>query len=212
MKTKLSRLPGWLQLAVFALLPAVAQAQFTFTTNNGALTLTAYTGSGGSVVIPAMTNGLPVASIGPYAFESSGLTNVFIGGEVTSIGQQAFYLCYGLRKVYFYGDAPTLAQSVYLSDGNLTNYYRANTTGWGASYGGFPTAPWQPSMPAAGITTYSNHPVVILPYLANTIGSNFVVQMSTSLASTNWVTVTNGVRFVGLQVTNASGTVFFRLQ
>ena len=38
----MSRLPGWLQLAVFALLPAVAQAQFTFTTNNGALTLTAY--------------------------------------------------------------------------------------------------------------------------------------------------------------------------
>ena len=36
--------------------------------------------------------------------------------------------------------------------------------------------------------------------------------MSTSLASTNWVTVTNGVWFVGLQVTNASGTVFFRLQ
>jgi len=49
-------------------LPTVLQAQFTFTTNNGAITITGYTGSDGVVVIPSVTNGYPVTSIGLTAF------------------------------------------------------------------------------------------------------------------------------------------------
>ena len=52
-------------------LPMLAQAQFTYTTNNGALTITGYTGSGGAVVIPAATNGYPVTSIGVDAFSKT---------------------------------------------------------------------------------------------------------------------------------------------
>ena len=48
--------------------PAVAQAQFTFATNNGTITITGYTGPGGAVTIPDTTNGYPVTSIGDYAF------------------------------------------------------------------------------------------------------------------------------------------------
>jgi len=51
-----------------AMLPAVAQAQFTFTTNNDAITITGYTGSDGTVVIPDTTNGYPVTAIADYAF------------------------------------------------------------------------------------------------------------------------------------------------
>jgi hypothetical protein len=35
--------------------------------------------------------------------------------------------------------------------------------------------------------------------------------MTTNLTSGNWVTVTNGIPFIGLQITNAPGTAFFRL-
>ena len=45
-------------------LPAAVQAQFTYTTNNGTITITGYTGSGGAVTIPGTINGLPVTSIG----------------------------------------------------------------------------------------------------------------------------------------------------
>ena len=45
-------------------LPVLAQAQFTFTTNSGAITITGYSGSGGVVVIPATINGYPVTSVG----------------------------------------------------------------------------------------------------------------------------------------------------
>ena len=49
-------------------LPVVVQAQFTFTTNNGAITITGYTGTGGDVTIPSSTNGYPVTVIGSGAF------------------------------------------------------------------------------------------------------------------------------------------------
>jgi len=75
MKTSFKRLlPRLLLLA----LPAAAQAQFIYTTNNGAITITKYTGSGGAVTIPSATNGLPVTSIGYEAFLGSGLTSVTI--------------------------------------------------------------------------------------------------------------------------------------
>ena len=84
------------------LLSGVAQAQFTFTTNNGAITITDYTGSGGNVTIPSSTNGYPVTIIGNNAFGAkTTLTNVTIPNSVISIGNQAFVGCHYLTNVVF---------------------------------------------------------------------------------------------------------------
>ena len=61
--------------------------------------------------------------------------------------------------------------------------------------------------PPLGITTVSSLPVVVWTASA----TNFVLQMSTNLASGNWVTVTNGVPFIGVQITNPPANAFFRL-
>ena len=87
-------------LCLFLLLPAVVQAQFNFITNNGSITITGYTGSGGAVVIPATTNGYPVTSIGGSAFYMRGfITSLTIGTNVTSIGSSAFENCTGLTNI-----------------------------------------------------------------------------------------------------------------
>lgn len=52
------------------LTPGVARAQFLFVTTNDSITITGYTGSGGDVVVPSEVDGLPVTSIGEYAFNS----------------------------------------------------------------------------------------------------------------------------------------------
>ena len=61
---------AWIAKLLLLLLlpPAVLRAQFTFTTNGGAITITGYTGSNSVVIIPSTTNGLPVISIGHLAF------------------------------------------------------------------------------------------------------------------------------------------------
>ena len=51
-------------LLLLLTLPAVVQAQFTYTTNNGQITITRYTGPGGAVVIPTTINGRPVTPYG----------------------------------------------------------------------------------------------------------------------------------------------------
>lgn len=85
------------------LLSVVAQAQFNYTTNNGTISITQYTGSGGIVTIPETIGGRPVASISWSAYSSStkltGVTRVAIPNGVTSIGHDAFYFCGNLTNI-----------------------------------------------------------------------------------------------------------------
>ncbi|HEV2454438.1 MAG TPA: leucine-rich repeat domain-containing protein [Verrucomicrobiae bacterium] len=292
-----------LGIAVLGLLSsAAAHAQLTFVTNNGAITITGYTGPTGAVIIPDDTNGLPVTSIaanafhlkgnvtsitlpdsitnigqgafqvcyaltninipgsvlsiGPFAvdgcnalttvtlgcglraigtnmfsesamntivipnsvtsigdlaFDRSGLTNIIISANLATIGSSAFSGSLRLRSLYFLGNPPGADATVFTGDTNVTIYYLPHTTGWSNTFAGIPTALWLPPLPPLGITSYSNQPVVILPYLAESIGKHFVVQMTTNLASGPWVNVTNGVPFLGVQITNAPSPAYFRL-
>ena len=75
-----------LPLLLLLALPALARAEdYTYSANNGTITITTYTGSGGSVTIPSTITGLPVTSIGGAAFYScTSLTSVTIPNSVTS--------------------------------------------------------------------------------------------------------------------------------
>jgi BspA type Leucine rich repeat region (6 copies) len=112
------------QLALLLLLmqPAVVQAQFNIITNNGTITITGYTGSGGAVTIPGMINGLPVTSIGTNAFYSStNLTNVTIPNSVTNIGDAAFTFCSNLTNVTLSTNLTSLGYLVFARCGSLSS-------------------------------------------------------------------------------------------
>src|SRR5205085_7790405 len=90
-------------LLLLLLLPAVGSAQdYTYTTNDGAIAITRYTGPGGIVTVPGTIDGLPVVSLGPNVFDGlASLTSVTIPEGVTNIGFQAFQNCYNLTNVTF---------------------------------------------------------------------------------------------------------------
>lgn len=95
-----ARLGSLLALAAMVSLPAVVEAQFTYTTNNGSITITRYTGTGGAVTISNTINGLPVTRIGDSAFfECTNLTDVTVGDGVTSIEYRAFWACSSLTNI-----------------------------------------------------------------------------------------------------------------
>ena len=161
-----------------------------------------------NVVIPNS-----VTSIGPSAFrECQGITNLLLSSSLTSIGTNAFDICYALTGIYFLGNAPSAPTNLFHDATHATVYYLPHTTGWTNRFGGAPTALWAPPIPAPGIALYSNQPVIFLPYLAESIGTNFQVQMTTNLGSGNWSVVTNVVQFIALQITNAPSPAYFRLQ
>jgi hypothetical protein len=110
---------GILITIIISALGTQAHAQFTFTTNSGAITITKYTGPGGNVIIPSMTNGLPVVTIGANAFwQCFTLLNVTIPDSVTNIGNLAFDHCIAMTNV-------TLPQSLKTIPGSAFSYCEA---------------------------------------------------------------------------------------
>jgi hypothetical protein len=110
---------SWLLLLLA--LPAVVQAQFTYTTSNGTITITRYAGPGGAVTIPSTINGLPVTSIGDFAFDGcNSLTSVTIGNGVSSIGNAAFYLCTSLTTITIPNSVTNLGNDAFAGCTSLT--------------------------------------------------------------------------------------------
>ena len=112
--------PLW--IAWLLLLPAAVQAQFTFTTNNGAITITGYTGPGGTMIIPDTTNGYPVTSIGDDAFyDCYSLTSVTIPNSVITIGLGAFTYCTNLTSVTIPNSVTTIGDQAFFYCSRLTS-------------------------------------------------------------------------------------------
>ena len=109
-----------LPLLLLLTLPAVVQAQFQFITNNGVITITKYTGSGGAVIIPSMTNGYPVACIQGYALSNCPFTSVWIPNSVTNIGEGAFASCPFLTNVTLPNSVTSIADSLFAHCPSLT--------------------------------------------------------------------------------------------
>jgi hypothetical protein len=173
-------------------LPELANAQLAYTTNNGAITITGYNGSAGSVVIPNSTNGYPVTSIGASAFGyRTTLTSVTIPDSVTSIGDEAFYWCSRLTTVYFLGNAPKLGSSPFGNTLNAMVYYLPATTGWeafDANSGANPAVLWLPrAITVDGDFGVRNNQFGFnLTWASDTV---VVVEACTDLANPGWTPV-----------------------
>ncbi|MBU6411128.1 MAG: leucine-rich repeat protein, partial [Verrucomicrobia bacterium] len=131
-----------------------------------------------------------VISIGDSAFEYCGLTRVTIGNRLTAIGDGAFGGCAALEGIYFQGNAPSGDSTSFSSDPG-TVYYLPGTLGWGATYGGLPTAQWTLPYPLI-LNNGPNFGVqaggfgFIISWATNI---SVVVEASTNLADPIWTLV-----------------------
>ena len=80
---------------------AATQGNYTYTTANGAATITkCSTSASGKITLPNTLGGYPVTAIGASAFSGcTRLTEVIIPAGVTSIGSSAFNGCTKLAQV-----------------------------------------------------------------------------------------------------------------
>jgi hypothetical protein len=114
---------GRLMLLLWWALTAALQAEdYTYTINNGTVTIKKYTGSGGAVVITNLIAGLPVTSIGTNAFYwCTTVTSVAIPSGVTSIGATAFYNCTSLTNVAIPDSVISIGDEAFLRCSSLAS-------------------------------------------------------------------------------------------
>jgi N-acetylneuraminic acid mutarotase len=156
-----------------------ATHSFTYETNNGAIIITEYTGSGMEVTIPDTVNGLPVTSIGKNAFANCiTLASVTIPNTIPDIGSNAFFNCPSLTSVYFKGDAPAGSTdlSVFSGDPLARVYYSEGSAGWSASFDGVPTTGGGPRIT---VLSSGNDLTILWPDTA----TNFQLQAALNLSS-----------------------------
>lgn len=117
-----------LALLLLLTLPDAVQAQWNYTTNNGTITITRYTGTNIAVVVPSTTNGLPVTSIGGSAFAGwTGYkgnllpTTVTLPDTITSIGIRAFDSCSLLPSITIPDSVVDLGENAFNGCSQLTN-------------------------------------------------------------------------------------------
>lgn len=95
---------------------------WTYTTANGAVTITGYTGAGGAVQIPTQIDGLPVTSIGAFAFRSKKtVSSVAVPAAVSVIGEYAFWNCTGLTGISIPDGVTTIGRYAFQSCTYLTS-------------------------------------------------------------------------------------------
>lgn len=127
MGTSLGSRWRWFTVLLLFVLPFAASAQFTFVTNNGAITITGYSGTNKNVVIPSATNGYPVTSIGDRAFFNgqgiyNRLTSITIPDSVTNLGYSAFFGCAGLTNISLGAGVIAIGTNAFQGCNGLTNF------------------------------------------------------------------------------------------
>jgi len=90
--------------------------------NSKHYTLTKYNGNETNVVIPSNVNGLPVASIGKWAFSGyTSLTNITIPDSVTRIEEGAFVNCTNLTSIIIPNSVTSIGRSAFNYCTSLTS-------------------------------------------------------------------------------------------
>lgn len=237
-----------------------------YTTNGDIVTITGYTGPGGTVVIPETIEGLPVTTISHHAFyENSSLTGVTIPSSVTNIGSAAFMRCQNLgsvavpdsvlslgtgvflecsnlvsatigngiteikdytfqycnltyatigsnvasigalafyaisgsqlKRLYFRGNPPAFVDgTAFWNNSSTIVFYRQETTGWGATFAGFPTVLWTAriitddgnfGVDSDGFGFTVRHEM----YFSSVYNYSSVVKACTNLSAAEWIPV-----------------------
>jgi hypothetical protein len=113
------------------------------------------------------------------------MRSVTIPATVQAIGAFAFTACDYLTNIIFAGNPPVVWDGPVFSPGwvNLpkTMYYLPGTTGWGATYAGYPTAPL--TLTVSGPTVQRGQFVFSV---AGPPGISAVVESSASLDGATW--------------------------
>ncbi len=191
-------------IAVLCSAPTAAAQQFgdfTYTNNNGTITITRYFGNSAVVAIPSAINNFPVTGIGRAAFLKSSPILVTIPSSVTSIGDGAFTACPRLAVIAIPNSVTNIGESAFSGCNDLVMVTMGNgVTGIGDSaFSGCTSLPGitiPGSVTSIGDSAFSDCtslPGITIPGSVTSIGDHAF----SGCANLTLVTMDNGVTNIG---------------
>ena len=152
------------------------------------------------LVLPASLTNVATA-----AFEDcSGITTAYAPAGLASIGDFAFSGCSALTGFFFAGNPPASGQQLFLGNGKGTVYYFAGSSNWPATFGGLPTALWNPTVPAHS-PTFGVRTNEFGFTISGPTNLTVVVEVATNLLGPVWVPVGTNVLSGGSSYFNDPG-------
>jgi hypothetical protein len=102
-------------------LAAATSGDFIYDEGPDAITITGYTGAGGTVTLPETINSKPVKAIGDCAFLFSySISAISLPSHLTTIGEHAFAYCYNLSSIVLPDTVTTVGQYAFSYCSSLT--------------------------------------------------------------------------------------------
>lgn len=92
---------------------------FTYTIANGECTISGYSGSASTVIVPAQIEGYPVTVIGNNAFLYSNCSEIRLPDGIQSIGDNAFSFCQKLTTINIPQSVTSIGESAFRASHNL---------------------------------------------------------------------------------------------
>ncbi|HEY4416611.1 MAG TPA: leucine-rich repeat protein, partial [Verrucomicrobiae bacterium] len=190
---------GW--QTTYAGVPVKPWIPYGYATNNNSLTLTAYGGPGGNVVLPGTLNGLPVTGIQAGIFTVPGavssltipdgvtnivagafsglinLTNIVFGNNVISIGDNAFAGCSSLGNLVIPNSVKNIGSAAFSNCGITNLVIGTGVTDLADTLFAncqLPTVTIPANIIHIGASTFANNPLqsVVIPGNVASLGAN----------------------------------------
>lgn len=157
------------------LVPARAQFNYSYNSTNDTATVTAYTGSGGAVIIPSTVTSGPtvysVAAIGMNAFIfDTTITSITIPASVTSIGGEAFENCDGLTSITIPDSVTNIGDNAFDECPGITN---------------FTVAADNPAYSSGNGVLFNSNQTTLIQYPAGSVGSSYAIPASVTYLGLN---------------------------
>ena len=104
-------------------MPVTEKEAFTYTVANNQVTITKYSGTHETVVIPETIDGVPVTRIASQAFVNGKFTTLYLSRNLTTVDKEAFIGCRSLTTLYFCDTPSSITDSSFTNCKELQKLY-----------------------------------------------------------------------------------------
>jgi len=142
----------------------------------------------------------PITRIENFTFNTCDIQEIIIPETVTSIGENAFYLCDRLQKIFLYDNIKSIEEEAFLGCSNLREiFYAGSKNQWSSVNIGISNDRFEhiPVTYNSNISDFYKTTSLVSYEYSDVKTGNSIVEQGTLEGNTNWILYDNGTLVIG---------------